>query len=170
MNQKVILTVAAITAFYVLVATGPSAHAQDYGSPAPASGFGSLFRGGGLGNLFQTPKRDATSPSGPSSMFGGLSGMIPSLSGNSSPNDVIGRMNQKSKQMIDRTSDWARQKKQQVTGNMFGKALGSIMTPTEPASPAKSAFDWLKPKTSRPPTQPPLRSASNYDLQPGIRY
>ncbi len=148
--------------------------------------------GGGLGNLLQTFNLNRTpgidmpqTPAGDG--LGGslpsLQGLLPTLgglggigNGNQNPNmgtDMLSRMNQKSKSIIDRTTGWARQKKQEMSQKMLGNALGGLLPglkPQQQQSSAKSAFDWLKPKGFQPPTQPPLRSAQNYEQQPGIRY
>jgi len=106
----------------------------------------------------------------------GLQGLLPALGGGGqNPNtgtDFLSRMNQSSKSMVDRTTGWARQKKQEMTQKMLGNTLGNLVPGLnqQQSTQKKSAFDWLKPKTFQAPTQPPLRSAQNYGQQPGIRY
>ena len=125
--------------------------------------------GGGLGALL----------GGGNNTAGGLQnlqGMIPGLSGGQqNPNtgtDFLSRINQSSKSVVDRTTNWARQKKQAMSQKMLGNALGNLVPGLnqQQSTQKKSAFDWLKPKTFQSPTQPPLRSAQNYGQQPGIRY
>ncbi len=129
--------------------------------------------GGGNQNIGSSP-----------SPFSGLQNLfgkgLPNLGGNAAPagqTDLISRMNQKSKDAIDRTTQWAQQKKQQMTSKMFSGALDRL----KPQAPqggqgngllqgASNAFDWLKPSGNVPLNQPPIRSAENYGQQPSIRY
>jgi len=55
---------------------------------------------------------------------------------------------------------------------MLGNAIGNLVPGLnqQQSSQAKSAFDWLKPKTFQAPTQPPVQAAQNYGQQPAIRY
>ena len=105
-----------------------------------------------------------------------LQGLLPALGGGGQdPNtgtDLLSRLNQSSKSLVDRTTGWARQKKQEMGQKMLGNTLGNLVPGLnqQQSSQAKSAFDWLKPKTFQAPTQPPLRSSQNYGQQPGIRY
>lgn len=187
-----LLTVA--TVVFCLLATSELTQAQvpgDYQAARNASsGLSNLFgggngSGGGLGNLMQAfnmSRSPGIEPSQQSGGFGGLQnlqglqGLIPALGGagqnTNTGTDILSRMNQKSKSMIDRTTGWARQKKQEMSQKMMGNALGSLIPSLKPqqSNQAKSAFDWLKPKSYQPPNQPPLRSAQNYEQQPGIRY
>lgn len=107
----------------------------------------------------------------------GLQGLLPALNGGGQNNantgtDLLSRLNQSSKSLVDRTTGWARQKKQEMGQKMLGNTLGNLVPGLNQQQPSqtKSAFDWLKPKTLQAPTQPPLRSAQNYGQQPGIRY
>jgi hypothetical protein len=105
----------------------------------------------------------------------GLQGLLPALGGGQNPNtgtDFLSKLNQSSKSFVDKTTGWARQKKQEMSQKMLGNALGGLVPGLNQQQSAqkKSAFDWLKPKAFQTPTQPPLRSAQNYDQQPGIRY
>lgn len=91
--------------------------------------------------------------------------------------DLLSRMNQKSKDAIDRTTQWAQQKKQQMTSKMFSGALDRLKPQSSQAGQgngllqgASGAFDWLKPSGNLPMTQPPIRAAENYGQQPSIRY
>ena len=106
----------------------------------------------------------------------GLQGLLPALNGGGQNNantgtDLLSRLNQSSKSLVDRTTGWARQKKQEMGQKMLGNTLGNLVPGLNQQQPSqtKSAFDWLKPKTLQAPTQP-LRSAQNYGQQPGIRY
>jgi len=106
----------------------------------------------------------------------GLQGLLPALgAGGQNQNtgtDLLSRLNQSSKSLVDKTTGWARQKKQEMSQKMLGNTLGNLVPGLnqQQQSQTKSAFDWLKPKTFQAPTQPPLRSAQNYGQQPGIRY
>jgi len=128
---------------------------QDIGSsPSPFGGLQNLFGGGGL------PK-----------LGGG---------GQTGQSDLLGRMNQKSKDAIDRTTQWAQQKKQQMSAKMFSGAF-DMLKPKMPQAAqegqgngilqgASGAFDWLKPSSNLPMNQPPIQSAENYGQQPSMRY
>ncbi len=105
---------------------------------------------------------------------------LPNLGGNAVPTgqtDLLSRMNQKSKDAIDRTTQWAQQKKQQMTSKMFSGALDRLKPQASPGGQgngllqsAGGALDWLKPSGNVPLNQPPIRAAENYGQQPSIRY
>jgi len=131
--------------------------------------------GGGNQNIGSSP-----------SPFGGLQnlfgGGLPNLGGGAQTGqtDLLGRMNQKSKEAIDRTTQWAQQKKQQMSSKMFSGAF-DMLKPKMPLAPqggqgngllqgAAGAFDWLKPSSNLPMNQPPIQSAENYGQQPSMRY
>ena len=180
------LTATAIV--FLCVVTTSLAHAQlPQGYPAArsnSSGLGSLFgggNGGGLSNLLQglSPSRSPGVPAAQQnqsngSLLGnlqGLQGLIPALGGEQPSNlgtDILSRMNQKSKSVIDRTTNWARQKKQEMGQKMLGNLIPGLKPQHQQA--AQTAFDWLKPKNFQQSTQPPLRSAQNYGQQPDVRY
>ena len=180
------LTATAIVFFCVV--TPSLAHAQlPQGYPAARNnspGLGSLFgagNGGGLNNLLQglSPSRSPgvsadSQNKDDGSLLGnlqGLQGLIPGLGGGQQKNtgaDILSRMNQKSKSVIDRTTNWARQKKQEMGQKMLGNLIPGLKPQHQQA--AQSAFDWLKPKNFQQSTQPPLRSAQNYGQQPAVRY
>jgi len=125
------------------------------------------------------------------SLFGNLPNLLPNLMPKGIPNlgtnggqanqaDILTRMNQKSKEAIDRTTQWAQQKKQQMSSKMFSGAL-DMLKPKTFQNPqagqgngllqeASGAFDWLKPNGNLPSNQPPIRSAENYGQQPSMRY
>ena len=108
--------------------------------------------------------------------LGALQGVLPGIGGATQNNnvgtDILSRVNQKSKSLIDRTTGWARQKKQKMGQKMLGNALGNFIPSLKPqqSTQAKSAFDWLKPNNLQAPTQPPVQAAQNYGQQPAIRY
>ena len=118
------------------------------------------------------------------SPFGGLQNLfgqgLPNLGGNGGQNlqtDLLSRMNQKSKDVIDRTTQWAQQKKQQMSSKMFSGALDMLKPQSAQGGQgngllqgASGAFDWLKPSGNLPLNQPPIRAAENYGQQPSIRY
>ena len=107
----------------------------------------------------------------------GLQGLLPALGGNgqntNTGTDFLSKLNQSSKSLVDRTTGWARQKKQEMSQKMLGNTLGNLvpgLNQQQQSSQTKSAFDWLKPKAFQAPTQPPVRAAQNYGQQPDIRY
>jgi hypothetical protein len=116
----------------------------------------------------------------------GLPNLIPNLNnplngvqngfqnGGNLKTDFLSRMNQKSKDAIDRTTEWAQQKKQAMTSKMFSGALDLIKPNasqnSQPTHPLSGAMDWLKPKNTPSLNQPPIRSAENYGQQPSVRY
>ncbi len=119
-----------------------------------------------------------------SGLLGGLQGLIPNLGNNarqSEPTDLLSRVNQKSKDAIDRTTQWAQQKKQEMSSKVLSSTF-DMLKPKLPKSGntasagngllqgASNVFDWLKPKGNQPLNQPPIRSAENYGQQPSIRY
>ena len=166
------------------------------------SSFSNMFGGmGGIANAFnlnRTPGVDQQPASNPlsgiqgglqglipgmggqqqqsSNPLGGLQGLIPGMGGqqtNNTGTDMLSRVNQRSKDALDRTTNWARQKKQEMTSKMVGNSLGNLIPALKPqaqSGQSSSPFDWLKSKVTQPPTQPPLRSAQNYGQQPSIRY
>ena len=118
-----------------------------------------------------------------SGLLGGLPNLIPNLGGNNdnaAPTDLLSRMNQKSKDAIDRTTNWAQQKKQAMSSKMFSGALDMLKPKSMQQGQANqgsgllqgasNAFDWLKPQSNQPLNQPPIRSAENYGQQPSMRY
>ena len=137
-----------------------------------------------LSGLFSGGNNTASSGIGsPSGFLGGLPNLIPSLGGNdnnAAPTDLLSRMNQKSKNAIDRTTDWAQQKKQAMSSKMFSGAFdmlkpkslqgGQSTQSSNLLQGASNAFDWLKPQSNQPLNQPPIRSAENYGQQPSMRY
>jgi len=142
--------------------------------------------GGGLGghlsqalNLYRGATGQQSQPQGALGglqKLQGLQGLIPGLGGGAqnqnTGTDFLSRLNQSSKSLVDRTTGWARQKKQEMSQKMLGNALGNLvpgLNQQQSAQP-KSAFDWLKPKNLQAPTQPPVRAAQNYGQQPAIRY
>jgi hypothetical protein len=154
---------------------------QDYRAardiaPSLSNLLGGGNSGGGIANLFG----GGNNSNGGGVMGGlqklpGLQGLLPAV-GASGQNqnvgtDLLSRLNQSSKSLVDKTTGWARQKKQEMTQKMLGNTLGNLLPGLNQQQPqTKSAFDWLKPKAFQTPAQPPLRSAQNYDQQPGIRY
>lgn len=180
----------------VFLMTGPTyAQSQTQGSSgigsAPTSGWGKIVQGitgdrtpnpsppsNGLSGLFGGS--NAGSSSTPS-LFGGLPNLIPGLNtgGNAEPSaggqtDFLSRMNQQSKNAIDRTTQWAQQKKQEMSSKMFSGALDMFKPKSNPGVPGiisgGGALDWLKPKSNLPLNQPPIRAAENYGQQPNLRY
>ena len=136
----------------------------------------------GLSGLFGGANNTANSGSA-SSLLGGLPNLIPGLggnNGNAAPTDLLSRMNQKSKDAIDRTTNWAQQKKQEMSSKMFSGTLdmlkpkslqgGQANQGNNLLQGASGAFDWLKPQSNQPLNQPPIRSAENYGQQPSMRY
>jgi len=127
--------------------------------------------GGGLGGLLGGGNNSAGALG-----LGALQGVLPGIGGATQNNnvgtDILSRVNQKSKSLIDRTTGWARQKKQEMGQKMLGNALGNFIPSLKPqqSTQAKSAFDWLKPNNLQAPTQPPVQAAQNYGQQPAIRY
>ena len=120
-------------------------------SPSPLGGLQNLFGGGGLPNL-------------------GGGGQI-------AQTDLLSRMNQRSKEAIDRTTQWAQQKKQLMSSKMFSGAFDMLKPQATQGGQgngllqgASGAFDWLKPSSNLPLNQPPIQSAENYGQQPSLRY
>ena len=120
---------------------------------------------------------------GAAGLLGGLPNLIPGLGGNNDsavPTDLLSRMNQKSKDAIDRTTNWAQEKKQAMSSKMFSGALDMLKPKSAQGAQAtqgnnllqgaSNAFDWLKPQSNQPLNQPPIRSAENYGQQPSMRY
>ena len=144
------------------------------------SSFSNLF--GGMGNianafnLNRSPGVDQQPAANPLGGLGGLQGMIPGFGGqqnNNTGTDILSRVNQRSKAALDKTTNWARQKKQEMTSKMVGNSLNNLIPSLKPqaqSTQTSSPFDWLKSKVVQPPTQPPVRSAQNYGQQPSIRY
>ncbi len=138
--------------------------------------------GGGLGgqlsqalNLYRGASGQSSQSQGALGGLQKLQGLLPTLGSGQNQNtgnDILSRLNQSSKSLVDRTTDWARQKKQAMSQKMLGNTLGNLIPGLnqQPPSQAKSAFDWLKPKNLQSPTQPPVRAAQNYGQQPAIRY
>ena len=155
---------------------------QDYQAARDSiPGLGNLFggannSGGGLANLFGGASSSSGGALGGLQKLQGLQGLLPSLGGGgqnqNTGTDLLSRLNQSSKSFVDRTTGWARQKKQEMSQKMLGNALGNLVPGLNQQQPSqtKSAFDWLKPKTFQAPTQPPVRAAQNYGQQPDIRY
>jgi len=101
-------------------------------------------------------------------LLGGLPNLIPGAGGNTgqaAPTDLLSRINQKSKETIDRTTSWAQQKKQEMTAKMFSGALDKLKPNSAQGlqglqsngllQGAAGALDWLKPKNNL--QQPSLR-------------
>ena len=140
--------------------------------------------GSGLSGLLGGGNNTASSGiGGASGLLGGLPNLIPGLggnNGNAAPTDLLSRMNQKSKDAIDRTTNWAQEKKQAMSSKMFLGAFDMLKPKSLQGDQAtqgsgllqgaSSAFDWLKPKNTQPLNQPPIRSAENYGQQPSMRY
>lgn len=185
------LTTIFATIIFLMIAGPAHAQSQTQGN----SGYGSSNLGG-WGKIVQgitgdrTP-RAAQGTSGLAGLFGGsnsgtgsspnlLSGLpnlIPGLNagGTSGGNtDFLSRMNQQSKNAIDRTTQWAQQKKQEMSSKMFSGALDMFKPKSSEGLPGLisggGALDWLKPKSNLPLNQPPIRSAENYGQQPNLRY
>ena len=185
----------------LLVSAAVPATANAQTSQGGGSSFSNMFGGmGGIANAFnlnRSPGVDQQPASNPlSGLQGGLQGLIPGMGGqqqssnplgslqglmpalggqqnNSAGTDILSRVNQKSKDALDRTTNWARQKKQEMTSKMVGNSLGNLIPALKPQAQSgqtSGPFDWLKSKVTQPPTQPPLRSAQNYGQQPSIRY
>lgn len=198
MNMRPLITLVAIL---LLFAIGHQCHGQTQGLP----GWGKILQGitgDRTPNNFQPPRgiiaqgvqglpdmsgilgngnqNIGSSPS----PFSGLQNLfgkgLPNIGGNAAPtgqSDLISRMNQKSKDAIDRTTQWAQQKKQEMTAKMFSGALDRLKPQTPQGGQANGllqgasgALDWLKPSGGVPMNQPPIRSAENYGQQPSIRY
>ena len=140
----------------------------------------------GLSGLFGGGNNNTANPGlgSASGLLGGLPNLIPGLggnnNGNAAPTDLLSRMNQKSKDAIDRTTNWAQQKKQAMSSKMFSGALDMLKPKSLQGNQgnqgngllqgASNAFDWLKPQSNQPLNQPPIRSAENYGQQPSMRY
>lgn len=130
--------------------------------------------------------------------LGELSNLVPTpqLPSFNSPN-LLNQFNSKSKQMIDRTTVWARDKQQQLKENTFGRLSGSnplgflssATAPEAQESRVRTAADAVtnsslaQPSTTPPkkpdyfappkvtqPAQPPIRTASSPDGQPAMRF
>lgn len=153
--------------------TGDRAPRRPQSDQVP-SGLSGIFGNGNSKNV-STPK-----------LFGELPNLIPNWGGNGGQpgqNDILSRMNRKSKDAIDRTTNWAQQKKQEMSAKMFSGAFDMLKPKSSQGlqggqasqgagllQGASGAFDWLKPKANQPLNQPPIRSAENYGQQPSVRY
>jgi hypothetical protein len=118
---------------------------------------------GGLQNLLGKGLQNLGANSGPTGQMG--------------QTDLLSRMNQKSKNAIDRTTQWAQQKKQEMTSKMFSGAFDMLKPQASQGGQgngllqgASGALDWLKPSGNAPLNQPPIRAAENYGQQPSLRY
>jgi hypothetical protein len=142
--------------------------------PSLSNLFGGGNNGGGaLANLFGGG--NGTTNGGGLGGLQKLQGLLPAIGAGQNQNtgnDILSRLNQSSKSFVDRTTDWARQKKQEMSQKMLGNTLGNLVPGLnqQQSTQPKSAFDWLKPKNLQAPTQPPVRAAQNYGQQPAIRY
>lgn len=199
MNIRPLTTLTTLVAILFMVASGDQTYAQNQGTSA----WGKIIQGitgdrtprnfqapqglqglQGLadmsGILGGTSDDIGSSPSPLAGLQNLLGSGMQNFGGNSGQNsqtDLLSRMNQKSKEAIDRTTQWAQQKKQQMTSKMFSGALERLKPQTSQTGQgnallqgASSAFDWLKPKSNLPLNQPPIRAAENYGQQPSIRY
>lgn len=107
---------------------------------------------------------------------------LPSLS----PPNFLNQFNAKSKEMVDRTTDWARTKQQQLKEKTLGRLTKSNPlsflngnTPTTgnqqaelvqpPAIPPQTPNYYANPKAAAP-AQPQIRSAANPNGQPAVRF
>jgi hypothetical protein len=130
--------------------------------------------------------------------MGDLSNLIPSPQVPSfSPPNLLNQFNTKSKQMIDRTTDWARVKQQQLKEKTFGRlgqtnplgflngvtapsAVERAITPdnnrpvqsklAQPSTTPPKKFEYFAPPKSNQAAQPPIRTASTPDGQPAARF
>lgn len=188
-------TIAFVLIAFPLIAAPTFAQSQTQGASgiggSTLGGWGKIVQGitgdrtpnvapptGGLSGLFGGANQGGgSSPS----LFGGLPNLIPGLNagGNGGAaaggqTDFLSRMNQQSKNAIDRTTQWAQQKKQEMSSKMFSGALDMFKPKSNQGiqglTSGGGALDWLKPKSSLPLNQPPIRSAENYGQQPNVRY
>ena len=117
--------------------------------------------------------------------LGGLANLIPKPQLPSfNPPNLLNQFNAKSKEMIDRTTDWARTKQQEIKEKSFGRLaksnpLGFLNGNTSGNTPStvdqavgsatKSLPNYFAPGSS-PPAQPQIRSAANPNGQPTVRF
>lgn len=187
MNKRPLTTLVAILFLGVI---GHQCHGQNQG----LGGWGKIIQGltgdrtpgnfqvpqslpdvsGILGGGNQNTGSSPNPLSGVQNLFGKGGANLGGNAGSTGQSDILSRLNQKSKDAIDRTTQWAQQKKQQMTAKMFSGALDRFKPQGGQGSGllqgASSALDWLKPSGSVPLNQPPIRSAENYGQQPSIRY
>jgi len=107
---------------------------------------------------------------------------LPSLS----PPNFLNQFNAKSKEMVDRTTDWARTKQQQLKEKTLGRLVGgnalnflkgsTPATDNQPAElaqppviPPQTPNYYANPGTAVP-AQPQIRSAANPNGQPTVRF